>query len=123
MGGTETGLTRIRALNAENCTPDTEWSAPVRRTLKLRFWATDGRGVVKPTSDVADRSSIDTVVFPFTVNCGRIGIRSTSGNESKLDEVAERPVVPGRHAELGDAVAEHVLEPRTGRRTGCSYRR
>ena len=56
----------------------------MRRTLKLRFWGTDGRGVVKPTSDVADRSSSDTVVFPFTVNCGRIGIRSTSGNESKL---------------------------------------
>ena len=39
--------------------------------------------MVKPTSDVADRSASDTVVFPVTVNCGRITIRSTSGVEPK----------------------------------------
>ena len=72
-GRAETGLTSSRALNADHWEPDAEPPAPVRRTVKLRLWATDGRGVVKPTSDVADRSSSDTVVFPFTVNCGRIG--------------------------------------------------
>ena len=83
-GRAATGLTRTRALNADHWEPDTAGSAPVRRTVKLRLWATDGRGVVKPTSDVADRSSSDTAVFPVTVNCGRIAIRSTSGNESRL---------------------------------------
>jgi hypothetical protein len=83
VGRAETGLTSTRALNADHSAPDTELSAPVRRTPKLRIWATDGRGVVKPTSDVADRAASDTVVSPVTVNCGRIVIRSTSGNEPK----------------------------------------